>query len=265
MQFLTDDHVKLVYTDEGDGQPIIFLTGYSGIKEEWYFQRNFYVNHGYRVITVDWRNHGESARTGKNLTIKQLAADVNALIMHLKLDKVILIGHSMGASVIWAYQSQYGETHIAIIITIDESPKLTNDSDWQSGVRNLNAQTMDFVLPTMMNQQMCMQPIDSKLRQLLAQQHESHFFDATLNAPLLANHALSDWRQTLADLSIPQLIVTGERSPIWQHDFCRYCEKVINDESRVVTINQVGHMPQIEVPEKFNEITLDFIQHKLGI
>lgn len=59
MQFLTDDHVKLVYTDEGDGQPIIFLTGYSGIKEEWYFQRNFYVNHGYRVITVDWRNHGE--------------------------------------------------------------------------------------------------------------------------------------------------------------------------------------------------------------
>ncbi|NEU49185.1 alpha/beta hydrolase, partial [Enterococcus faecium] len=46
MQFLTDDHVKLVYTDEGDGQPIIFLTGYSGIKEEWYFQRNFYVTHG---------------------------------------------------------------------------------------------------------------------------------------------------------------------------------------------------------------------------
>ena len=44
------------------------------------------------------------------------------------------------------------------------------------------------------------------------QQHESHFFDATLNAPLLANHALPDWRQTLADLSIPQLIVTGERS-----------------------------------------------------
>ena len=97
------------------------------------------------------------------------------------------------------------------------------------------------------------------------QQHESHFFDATLNAPLLANHALPDWRQTLADLSIPQLIVTGERSPIWKHDFCRYCEKVINEKSQVVTINQVGHMPQIEVPEKFNEITWNFIQHKLGI
>ncbi len=97
------------------------------------------------------------------------------------------------------------------------------------------------------------------------QQHESHFFDATLNAPLLANHALPDWRQTLADLSIPQLIVTGERSPIWKHDFCRYCEKVINEKSQVVTINQVGHMPQIEVPEKFNEITLYFIQRKLGI
>ena len=82
---------------------------------------------------------------------------------------------------------------------------------------------------------------------------------------MLANHALSDWRQTLADLSIPQLIVTGERDPIWQHDFCRYCEKVINEKSQVVIINQVGHMPQIEVPEKFNEITLDFIQHKLGI
>ncbi|MBC6498452.1 alpha/beta hydrolase [Weissella confusa] len=75
-------------------------------------------------------NHALSDwRQTKNLTIKQLAADVNALIMYLKLDKVILIGHSMGASVIWAYQSQYGETHIAIIITIDESPKLTNDSE----------------------------------------------------------------------------------------------------------------------------------------
>ncbi|EQC85720.1 alpha/beta fold hydrolase [Lactococcus lactis] len=47
--------------------------------------------------------------------------------------------------------------------------------------------------------------------------------------------------------------------------FVAIVKKLSMKNTQVVTINQVGHMPQIEVPEKFNEITWNFIQHKLGI
>jgi pimeloyl-ACP methyl ester carboxylesterase len=54
-----------------------------------------------RVVTVDLGGHGESGLGRDDWTIAAFGADVAAVVEHLDLDSVVLVGHSMGGDVIF--------------------------------------------------------------------------------------------------------------------------------------------------------------------
>ena len=100
--FTSFDGIELAFTDEGEGDPVLLLHGFaadskvnwgkSGVPEA-------LLASGRRVIRLDARGHGESdkphdpAAYGDNA----MARDVSALLDHLGLDRVDLVGYSMGA------------------------------------------------------------------------------------------------------------------------------------------------------------------------
>jgi pimeloyl-ACP methyl ester carboxylesterase len=94
------DGVSIVYEDQGKGDPaLVFVHGWSCDRTYWdkqapYFSRN------YRVVTIDVAGHGESGTNRKAWTMKAFGEDVAAVVKKLGLEKVILMGHSMGGSVI---------------------------------------------------------------------------------------------------------------------------------------------------------------------
>ena len=53
----------------------------------------------YRVVTLDLAGHGESGRGRKAWTIEAFGADVAAVVATLGLERVVLVGHSMGGPV----------------------------------------------------------------------------------------------------------------------------------------------------------------------
>ena len=53
----------------------------------------------YQVVTLDLAGHGESGRDRKTWTVLGLADDVRAVADELKLQRIILVGHSMGGPV----------------------------------------------------------------------------------------------------------------------------------------------------------------------
>ena len=53
----------------------------------------------YRVVTLDLAGHGESGRGRKAWTIEAFGADVAAVVKSLSLERVVLVGHSMGGPV----------------------------------------------------------------------------------------------------------------------------------------------------------------------
>lgn len=58
-----------------------------------------YFSKKYQVVTIDLGGHGQSGSNRRNWTMKQYGVDVAAVIRHLKLDEVLLIGHSMSGAV----------------------------------------------------------------------------------------------------------------------------------------------------------------------
>ena len=83
MKFITSDHVRLDYEDEGTGYPVILVSGLGMCKEIWRPTKEFLLQNGYRVVTFDARNQGASEHTFKGARISRHAIDVYELLQSL--------------------------------------------------------------------------------------------------------------------------------------------------------------------------------------
>ncbi|MEU1268793.1 alpha/beta fold hydrolase [Streptomyces sp. NPDC005799] len=101
MPQLDVDGATLTYDDEGprDGEPtpLVFVHGWTANRHRWDHQMTHFAD-ARRVIRLDLRGHGDSTGGGVR-TIAELARDVLALLDHLKVERAVLVGHSMGGMI----------------------------------------------------------------------------------------------------------------------------------------------------------------------
>ncbi len=93
------DGVPIHYRAVGQGKPaLVFIHGWCMDGTYWAAQvEHFAPTH--RVVTVDLAGHGQSGLNRTEWTMPAFGADVQAVVEKLRLDDVVLIGHSMGGAV----------------------------------------------------------------------------------------------------------------------------------------------------------------------
>jgi pimeloyl-ACP methyl ester carboxylesterase len=87
--------IELAYADHGKGEPVVFINGYTGVKESWGKITDEVSKH-FRVITFDNRGVGESSVPAPDFTIADMAADTIGLMDALEIDSANIFGVSMG-------------------------------------------------------------------------------------------------------------------------------------------------------------------------
>jgi pimeloyl-ACP methyl ester carboxylesterase len=93
------DGLPIAYDARGNGQTaLVFVHCWACDRTIWDRQLAAF-KHDYRVVALDLGGHGASGRDRKSWTIPVLAGDVRAVIEHLKLTRVVVVGHSMGGPV----------------------------------------------------------------------------------------------------------------------------------------------------------------------
>lgn len=93
------DGVPIAYTMGGDGSPaLVFIHGWLCDQTHWAEQIEVF-SAGNRLVTIDLPGHGRSGMEREGWPLMAFGADVAAVVEHLELDQVILIGHSMGGPV----------------------------------------------------------------------------------------------------------------------------------------------------------------------
>lgn len=96
---LSADEVKIAFTTDGIGDvAVVFVHGWSCERSYWNGQMAFF-REGYQVVAIDLPGHGESGTGRKEWTVEAFGADVAAVVEKLGLEKVVLVGHSMGGPV----------------------------------------------------------------------------------------------------------------------------------------------------------------------
>mgnify|MGYP000371472547 CR=1 FL=1 len=109
-------HSKII----GKGEPLLILHGYFGMSDNWKTLGNQFAEN-YQVHLIDQRNHGRSFHADE-FNYEVLVDDLYNYIQYHQLEKVYLIGHSMGGKTTMLFAVTYPNLVDKLII-VDISPK----------------------------------------------------------------------------------------------------------------------------------------------
>jgi pimeloyl-ACP methyl ester carboxylesterase len=104
MPIFDSDGVHIAYIDEGAGDPVLLIHGFaSSIRDNWIDPSwvSFLTGHGFRVIAIDNRGHGQSAKLYDREAYSPhlMAEDARGLLDHLAVPRADVMGYSMGARI----------------------------------------------------------------------------------------------------------------------------------------------------------------------
>ena len=260
--FVAPDGAKISYDESGSGRPLVLLHGLMASAE--FFAPQQILADNYRLITIDLRGHGSSSATGE-LTIAQLADDVGRLADQLDLSDAILVGWSLGASVLWRVLTGAAGHRFSASVVIDMTPKVLNEGDWTLGLSRevcdarSAAMRDDFeAFAASAAHAMFAQPLTQKSSDLAASSGERF----ARNAPaaiqrIWASLVAEDLRPLLKQIEQTTLIIHGAHSQLYGRETADYLAAALPN-ARVISFGRSGHAPHLEEPESFNTEIREF-------
>ncbi|KAF6833050.1 alpha beta hydrolase fold protein [Colletotrichum musicola] len=273
-------------------QCILLMHGFSGSSD--YFYRNFdaLAARGLWVVAPDMRGHGKSDRTRGGYHVARLAADLHNLVAHLRRAapdvRIVPVGCSIGAAVLWTYVELFGPADFAGFVFVDQAP--LQDRSSFDGWDESKAHTGCFDEASMLGAQRFWmeKPADAYVDLVdgclgyrakpdpkddvspETRKKDEEFFtgisalcDPAWLARLLADHTRYDHREAIEMISVPTLVMAGRRSG------CFPLEGMLETVRRVEknrpglareSVYESGHWLFYEEPDKFNQEIGDFVE-----
>jgi pimeloyl-ACP methyl ester carboxylesterase len=116
MENVSRDGVALAYTEQGQGNPpMVFVHGWS-CDHRYFAPQVDHFSRGHRTIAVDLRGHGASDAPQQEYTMSGFADDVAWLCRELRVEKPVVVGHSMGAVIALQLAAQHPDVPSAIVM-----------------------------------------------------------------------------------------------------------------------------------------------------
>ncbi len=250
--------MKLHYRILGEGQPLIILHGLFGYSDNWQTHAKKLAEY-YQVILVDQRNHGHS-EWSEEFTYDLLVEDVKELVESLSLQKIILLGHSMGGKTAMRYAQRYSDD-LEKLIVVDIGVK-TYPQHHDQILQGLHAvETTNLSSRSMAESQM--EPYISSygVRQFLLKNlywKEKGKLAWRMNIPVLERE-MENILKGLPneEVFLPTLFIRGELSDYILDEDIEDLENQFPD-MQLVTIENAGHWVHAESPDLFVETVLSF-------
>jgi pimeloyl-ACP methyl ester carboxylesterase len=127
MAFADLGALRLFYTDEGAGEPVmLFVHGYSCDSHDWSWQLPHFTKK-HRVLAVDLRGHGRSSVPDHGYQATDFAGDLAELLDHLGIDRVVAVGHSLGGVIVSTLAVEYPD-RVAAVVAVDPAYLLPDES-----------------------------------------------------------------------------------------------------------------------------------------
>lgn len=258
--------IALAYRVSGRGRPLLLLHGLACGQRMWAHQRR-HLPERHSVITYDQRGHGHSDAPAEaaHYSPRHLARDLFGFVDALKLDRVAVVGFSMGGGPALALAAARPQ-QVSHLVLADVGAGA--DDAWRA--QWLARRWVDFAERTGW-EELVPDMLRSELFKLYANRSartRSHMAALIRATPLVGlRHTLSQvlakraslfrMRGTLQAIKVPTLILLG------QHDYvCRNAARLMADTIPNATLHRIpdaGHMSPLEQPKAFSEAVAQFL------
>ena len=242
---LSVDQIEISYTLYGDGETaLVFVHCWCCDQGYWRGQVDTF-SQDYKVVTIDLAGHGKSGIGRDDYTLQAFGMDVASVVKHLELDKIILVGHSMGGGVVLAAAHLLKEQTLAVIgvDTYQGFQYALSDSMIAQFVQPFRK---DFYHTTIGFVHGMFPPdADSVLVMEIAEDMAKGPAEAGISA--MINNISTDPIELLEGLDIPIYSINSRMFPIDVQ-----ANRELYPDFEVRFIEGVGHFVQLEDPQAFN-------------
>ena len=256
MPYISSGSVKLFYEEKGKGIPLLFLHGFSLDHRMWRDQINYFSSR-YRTIAPDARGHGKSDSPESGYAREDRIGDVLNLMAQLKLPRANLVGLSMGGGDALAlaidHQDKLRSLTLADTVAAGYKPKVRpRDPSHLLSEMSLEDVKRKFIDSSLSRFGKDMQEIRKKLETMMVS-----FSGKVWADPMKGKYPKRDDLKMAASIRIPSLIIVGKRDLSWLPLSLKLSETVL--DSRLEILPGIGHMSNMEAPDKFNMILDKFL------
>ena len=266
-----DIEIRVDETGNEDGQPILFVHGFSMSRLVWDRQLRSDLADDYRLVAMDARGHGLSDKPGGEDAYADpelWAADIEAVIDELCLDNPVLVGWSVGSEWICDYLMVHGEDTVAGVnmvgprIAIQDEDPAEKIGEGMLGLIQSGVFASTDVEENMagLEQFVSLQTADP----LPPKDHVFLFGNVSLVPPyaraaMIARTVTHD--DVLAELDSPVLITHGEVDNVMQFASTEHFSELIPN-AQTSFYPQMGHMPFLEAADRFNQELREFVDER---
>ncbi len=242
--------IEIDYQASGAGPAVLLSHGYSATRRMWNAQHAA-LGEQHRVISWSMRGHGETespadpAQYSADLTV----GDMRALLGHLGVERAVIGGLSLGGYVSLAFYLAHPEMVRALVIC-DSGPGYRSAdarAAWNQRARERAAALEARGLEALGK--------SPEVRES-ATLHRSAQGLADAARGMLAQEG-SRVIDGLAGVAMPTLIIVGDQDQPFLAP-CEYMAKKIPG-ARLEVIRGAGHSSNLDQPEAFNRVLLDFL------
>ena len=269
----TGEAISIAYSDYGKGQPVVFIHGWPSSREMWEYQLADVVNAGYRVIKYDRRGFGKSTKPWSGYDYDSLAGDLNELIQQLDLQKVILVGFSMGGGEVVRYIANYGQDRIARIALLSSViPFMLKTADNPEG---LEQKMFDEMADAIKNDRIGFLDEFGKnffsigfLNKPLSSALLNYYLELTTKATQQStlecakSFSTTDFRNDVKKITVPTLIVHGDNDKIVPFEASSKRTAAMLPHAELVVYQDAPHGLFYTHRELLNKDLLDFFSGK---
>ena len=262
--------INLYFEDHGSGPPVVLIHGYPLNGRSWERQERALLAAGYRAINYDRRGFGLSSQPTVGYDYDTFAADLNALLEHLDLQDIVLVGFSMGTGEVTRYLGRYGSARVrkaALLGTIP--PFLLQTDDNPEGVpgevfegikaavvKDRYAYFKDF-FDNFYN-------VDVLGGSRISEQAWQASFNVAAGASPHASYAcvdswLTDFSGDLPKIDVPILVVHGTEDRILPLSATAQRLPGLVDDLKLVTVEGGPHNIAWTHPDEVNKPLLEFL------
>jgi pimeloyl-ACP methyl ester carboxylesterase len=251
-------NTKISFTDDGKGTAVVLLHGFLENKTMW----DKYVSalsKNHRIITIDLLGHGETECLGYVHTMEDQADMIFAVLISLRIRKIVLVGHSMGGYVALAFAELYPD-NVKGLFLLNSTSRADSDErkiNRDRAIKAVKQNHTNFVRISISNL------FSENNREVLTKEIEKVKLQA-LKTPLQGIVASLEGMKIRKDREVllhfapyPIQVVLGEKDGVLIYDDT--IDQIEGTKVELTTFPD-GHMSHIENEKELKIVLLEFLK-----
>jgi pimeloyl-ACP methyl ester carboxylesterase len=264
--FVETNESRLYYEMIGEGHPLVLIHGGYMDRRMWDDQFAVFAEH-YRVIRYDVRGFGKSELPQVSYSDRE---DLYTLLTALGIKKTYLLGLSLGGEIALDFTLDYPTMIDALILVGSPVPgyplelmfteeQLREQKErWAPFGKAMQERNIPAMVDRLMQDPTLVPSPEYPTARERVRGCLSEYSFAWVLDPAPREKLEPPAYERLAEIHVPVLIIVGAEDHFQLHKSADKLEQDIAGAKRV-TIPGTHHMPNMEKPEEFNQIVLDFL------